>query len=96
MASKSNALRIAELEPQHSPLTDGEAAKLINRILPVSGEDDGPAKALAYLINHLASNEDMVSRENDRETLFRHVFCNSYAHLGALMDFLDSAGVHEA
>ena len=79
-------------------ITDDEAAALIRRILPVSSdaEGDDAAKALITIIDRLASDDDLSARFNDRETLFRAIFCNSAAFDDAQTEFISSAGIGDA
>ena len=91
MSTKAKATRVAP-----SPfVTDTEAAALIRRILPVSSdaEGDDAAKALITIIDCLASDDDLTVRDNNRETFFRAVFCNSAAFDDAQTAFINSAGI---
>ncbi|MEP7336536.1 MAG: hypothetical protein ABI977_02125 [Acidobacteriota bacterium] len=76
-------------------ISDAEAAALIRRILPISADakGDDAAKALAVIVDRLASDDDLTARDNNRETFFRAIFCNSAAHDDALMVFLRSASI---
>ena len=101
MGTKAKATRTAP-EPQpsiYAPgssfISDAEAAALISRILPVSCDANGDdaAKALALIVDRLASDDDLTTRDNNRETFFRAIFCNSAAHDDAQMAFIRSAGI---
>lgn len=79
-------------------ITEDEAAALVRRILPLSADaaNDDAAKALITIVDRLASDDDLTTRDNNRETFFRAIFTNSAAFDDAQMAFIGSAGISEA